>query len=180
MSIDVLNLISNIVLGVIGIFLSFAVYNQTQQRVKETWLQTYAELHKSFWDDNEIQEVRCWLSYPRAYAKLKTVLMKRKLLFDHSQNTPELKEAEYIMLDKLDKYLNYLMRAITVNPRLPKRQDLWGALHFKYWLNVCLDSGRPELIWYIEKYYKPVYDFGHSLEVRQAGEQLGFNRQKPN
>ncbi|RMG05035.1 MAG: hypothetical protein D6735_05970 [Acidobacteria bacterium] len=170
---------SQIVLGVAGLLISWFLYRQSQQRAKDTWLRTYAEIHSLFWNDPAIQEVRCWLAYPTAYTKLRSVLVKRYALDRHVEGTPELEKEEYEILDKLDKYLNVLMRAVTVNPRLSgehKDDDFWSALHFKYWLNACLDVRREELVWYVQKFYKPLYDFGQKPEMIEYGRQLGFSR----
>jgi len=167
---------SNIILGIGGILISWAIYQLTQQRIKETWIRTYAEFHEAFWTDGDHHEVRCWLAYPAAYKPLRSVLIKRRNLSGNPPSTRELNKKEYEMLDKLDKYLNTIMRAVTINPEVSTKRDLWDALHFKYWLNACLDRRKPELSWYVEKFYRPLYVFGHSEEVRRAGEEMGFER----
>ena len=152
-TINLIDLIGTIILGIAGLLISWAVYQQTNQRARETWLRTFASIHEAFWDDPDIHEVRCWLAYPRAYETLRTVLLKRQALSDEAQDVPDLEREEFLMLDKLDKYLNTLLRVITINPEVSKHRDLWNALHFKYWLNACLDLRRPELNWYVKKFY---------------------------
>jgi len=164
---------SKIVLGIVGLVISWAVYRQTQERAEETWIRTYADFHESFWNDPVVHEVRCWLAYPLAYKPLKATLIKRL-----AQGTRELQQEEYITLDKLDKYLNTLLRAVTVNPELTRDRDLFVALHFKYWLSACLDIRRSELREYVGRFYEPLYEFGTTPEFYKAAEQLGFQLQE--
>ncbi len=121
-AIEVVDVLAKIILGGAGLLISWAVYQQTQQRANEIWNKTYAEFHQAFWNDEIVQEVRCWLAYPRAYEPLKKVLLKRQKLFEKSEALPELNHEEYLLLDKLDKYLNTIMRAVTINPELSTRQ----------------------------------------------------------
>jgi hypothetical protein len=172
----IVDVISKVILGVAGLLVSWALYLQNKQRGRETWIRTYAEFHREFWNDLHFQEVRCWLAYPAAYRRLRTVLIKRQKLANEARDAKELNKEEYVMLEKLDKYLNMIMRAVTINPEVSTQRDFWDSLHFKYWLNACLDTRRPELAWYIEKFYKPLFIFGQSPEVRRAGEEMGFQR----
>jgi|YNPBryulayer2012_1023412.scaffolds.fasta_scaffold29435_1 hypothetical protein len=174
--ITAIDVISQAFLGIVGLLISWALYQQSKQRAKDTWLRTYAEIHSSFWNDPEIQQVRYWLAYPSAYKAIKEVLIKRRLIDNGAENIPDLVHEEYEMLDKLDKYLNLLLRAITINPKTLPEYDMWNALHFKYWLNACLDTRRDELIWYISKFYPQLYEFGQRPELREYGKRIGFER----
>ena len=168
------------ILGGVGILVSWAVYRQTEQSATDTWLRTFADIHKSFWDDDDIREVRKWLAYPALYEReLKSVLVRRMADPGVLGSFDGFDESDYAVLDRLDKYLNTILRAITLDPEVQRHRDLWNALHFKYWLNVCLDGSRPELLAYVKKFYGDVWAFGNTERARAAGVTLGFDRPLP-
>ena len=173
-----IDVIFKIILGVAGFFISWAVLRQSKQQMKDTWIRSYAEIHSTFWNDPTIQEVRCWLAYPKAYNDLRSILLKRQALCKAPGGRTQLTYKEYSKLDKLDKYLNILLRAVTLNRKIYLKKDFWNALHFKYWLCACLESRKPELIWYVQKFYSQLYDFCQTREMREYGKKIGFKLKK--
>ena len=169
---------TQIIIGIAGVVISWGVFRLTKQRMKDTWIRTYAEIHSAFWNDPIIQEVRCWLAYPNVNADLKSILLKRRDIDKAVRDKPSLTCEEYSKLDKLDKYLNILLRAVTLNPKISRKRDLWNALNFKYWLCACLDSHRPELKWYVQKFYSQLYEFGQTREMCEYCEKVGFKLEK--
>lgn len=138
-----------------GFVLAFAVYQLSKQHLRESWLKNYGEIHTLFWNDDDIKTIRYCLAYERAYRPLKTALLHDREVEEQStDNTEPLREKEYILLDKLDKFLNLFERAEGIRPELSKYRDLWQDLFFQVWLNYCMDPKRPELIWYMERDYQ--------------------------
>lgn len=55
-TVTLLDIVSTIVVGIAGLLISWAVYQQTEQRAKETWLETFASVHEAFWNDPAVQK----------------------------------------------------------------------------------------------------------------------------
>lgn len=131
------------ILGILGYLIS-------KHTLNNTWLRTLSEINESFWSDDEIKLIRCAITYPEAYKQLQHVLVKRLSLHKNESNI-ELKEEEYLLLDKLDKFLHIMERTVVSNPMLRHKKALWSALYFDFWLEKCMD--KPELHWYVNTYY---------------------------
>jgi len=153
---SILNLLVNLLIGIGSIFIALAVYKLSRQKLRELWLENFGEIHTTFWNDNDIREIRYCITYDEAYEPLKAVLLHRRSIYENvDENQKRLEKDEYVLLDKLDKFLNLLERAINIRPELDKYNDLWRALFFQFWLQKCFDNkDRTELTWYIQTFYE--------------------------
>ena len=159
MNSEFLNNLLQSFIGLAGILVAFAVYRHSKQLEQNNWQKLFIDINESFWNDEEIKQARYWLAYPKAYREISQILTHRQNIDTNPKVTKELTKTEYIKLDILDKYLSLLTRIVGVNPDLPKHRELWKAVFFKYWLDKCFETDRPELIWYIENYFEVLYDF---------------------
>lgn len=138
------------VLGLLGVRIS-------RQSAQNNWLQTLGSINDKFWNDPDISLIRCCITYPNAYERLQKILEKRKRLYNQTTRTIQLSEEEYVLLDKLDKFLHLLQRAAISSPRFGREPDLWKALLFNFWLIKCMDH--VELRWYITNFYDGLNQF---------------------
>jgi hypothetical protein len=144
MLLTIFQLAFTVILGVLG-------YRISRQNIHNSWLQTLAAINDKFWNDDDIHLIRRSVTYSQAYQPLKIILEKRKALHDKSPHTSELEENEYILLDKLDKFLHLLERAVISNREYRKHRNLWNALFFDYWLERSME--KEVLSWYINTFY---------------------------
>lgn len=149
-------IISNILQGIIGlagVVIAGLVYALSRQQKREAWLRTYKELHETFWSDVDFKDVRAWLACDESYSKIRPVFKKRQAIDEEGSVAGELSEEEYRVLEKMDRFLNFLMRVVVINPEFKRRRDLWEKLYFDYWLMQFGIPSRPELAWYLRKFY---------------------------
>jgi hypothetical protein len=151
------NLLSSLIGLAGGLIAAVLVYKFSRQQARESWLRTYKELHEFFWSDSDFQEIRAWLACNRSYAKIQPILEKRQLIAKEHGLSDSLSEEEYKMLERLDRFLNFLLRVIVINPDFKRRKDLWDKLYFQYWLDQFYHPNRPELRWYFEEFYEEIY-----------------------
>lgn len=145
-------------LGLAGVLIAAGlVYKFSRQQARESWLRTYKELHEFFWSDPDFREIRAWLACTDAYAKIQPVLEKRQLIDKENRPSDSISEEEYKKLEKLDRFLNFLLRVIVLNPEFKRRRDLWDKLYFQYWLDQFYHPSRPELRWYFGEFYEDIY-----------------------
>lgn len=135
------------VIGVAGLLIAGLVYLHSRMQNKESWLRVYKELHETFWADSDFREVRLWLACESAYQQIQPIIKRRQ------SDKALVSKEDYHTLEKLDKFLNFLMRVITTNPEFNRRKDLWDKLYFHYWLEQFSDPTRPELKWYLNTFY---------------------------
>lgn len=159
------NLVS-LIIAFAGFLVTYAVYQLSKQQLRESWLQTYGEIHTLFWNDSDIKKIRCCLGYELPYAELRSLLIHyRELIENPSDQAKDLVEDEYLLMDQLDKYLNLLERAGGIRPELRRHRDLWKALFFHYWLDLCMNPTRPELVWYMNKHYQDLVKIHREVGV---------------
>ncbi len=144
--------------GMASIVIAALAYKFSRQQARESWLRTYKELHETFWSDPDFRKIRAWLACNRSYSTIQPVLVKRQLIDKGLKPVESLSEEEYKVLEKLDRFLNFLLRVIVINPEFKRRKDLWDKLYFQYWLERFYDSSRPELRWYFGKFYEGIYN----------------------
>jgi hypothetical protein len=153
----------NSLMGLVLVFIAALGIKLSRQQARDSWLRTYKELHETFWSEPDFQEVRAWLANEVTYATVKPVLKKRQAMANN-QEACSLPLEEYEVLEKLDKFLNFLLAVIIINPEFKKRVDLWQNLYFDYWLKKFGDSNRPELGWYLKEFYRELHEMiGRSL-----------------
>jgi len=143
--------------GIAGIVIAALVYKFSRQQDRESWLRTYKELHETFWSDPDFRTIRAWLASNDAYSTIQPILEKRRLIDDGPKIAEILNEEEYKVLEKFDRFLNFLLRVIVINPEFKRRRDLWDKLYFQYWLDRFYDPNRPELKWYFDNFYQRIY-----------------------
>lgn len=157
-------------IGVAAVVIAWLGYRFSRQQARESWLRTYKELHEKFWNDAEFREVRAWLAYEVAYALIEPVLEKRKSLAKKEEPCSLVKE-EYEILEKLDRFLNFLLGVIVINPEFGKNSALWQQLYFAYWLKRFGDSNRRDLRWYLCEFYPELYKM-----MRESRKEKGPDR----
>jgi hypothetical protein len=124
------------------------VYWLQRKRDEEAWYKEFRELHREFWSDDEsLRFSRRCISNDLAYDELRAVLEKRLDQGDKCR----LSEAEYKMLDDIDRFCSVLVRVKDINPgRLTEAQQrLWDRAYYVYWFNRIESGRRPELQRYI-------------------------------
>ncbi len=164
-----------------GFLVAFAVYQLSKQHLRESWLKNYGEIHTIFWNDDDIKAIRHCVTYDSAYESLKaTLLHEQEIEEQPTDKTQPLKEEEYVLLDKLDKFLNLFERAGGIRPEITKYRDLWRDLFFQAWLDYCLAPNRPELVWYIHKNYQNLITlhekFKNDSRSRIANKRVGVKK----
>jgi hypothetical protein len=138
--------------GIASALVALFVYFLYRTQRKESWLKYFNELHQFFWTDEDFKTVRSWLASDVKYEKeLKNILEKRLKGRDY------VSIEEYISLDKLDKFFNFLVRAKEVNPEFKKQRELWERLYFQYWFNEIALADRKYLWLYYQDNYKLVH-----------------------
>ena len=79
--------------------------------------------------------------------------------------SPPVTPDEYIHLEKIDKFLNLLIRILAVNHEIGDRhaQGLWNDLYLDYWAKEFMAS-QPLFAWYADEFYP-----NHASLFRNAG-----------
>lgn len=157
---------SNTVIAVIGVVITFIgvviaglVHRHSIQQARESWLRTYKELHEAFWSDPDFREIRSWLACDSAYSIIQPIMKKRQLIAEKPSASASISVEEYQVLEKLDRFLHFLLRIAVLNPEFENRRDLWDKLYFGYWLKKFNhQQQRPELKWYYEEFYKQQFE----------------------
>ena len=138
----------------LGVLIGWLGLRHSHQLARDSWLRTYKDLHEVFWSDPDFPKIRAWLACDSAYSQVVPVLRKRMKIDQEPAAQLSLTEDEYAQLEKLDRFLNFMMRVITVlKPEFTRRKDLWTKLYFDYWLAQFGKESRRELAWYLERFY---------------------------
>jgi hypothetical protein len=150
----------NLFLGVLGLLLTLAGYFLGRKTFYSESTKTFLELHKYFWDDNSVIQVRKWLACDDAYnTELKPILLKRILDVNQaienqkkSNSTQSVLNNEYECLEKLDKFLHSLIRVYNYSHILSKKfEPALKDYFFDYWEQRAFE--RKEINVYIDTYY---------------------------
>lgn len=158
--------LANLFIGLAGILLALAVYRLSRLQLRDSWLRIFGEIHAAFWTDEDIEKIRHCLAYSEAYEPLGKVLERRRDLHEGVEGAAELSQDEYKLLDRLDKFLNLLARAIGVKLEFSWRRKLWQSLFFQFWLSAAMDPKKPELTWYLEEFYSGLIEAGLKLDAK--------------
>ncbi len=140
-----------------GVLVAYMVYRLSRQNQTESWLRTYEDLHEIFWTDPAIREVRSWLASSPAYEKVKPAFVQRRRILEGEDSADQQSSKDYEALEKMDRFLNFLMRVVAVNPAFEKQRDLWQNLYFGYWLEQFARDDRREICWYVQQFYPYLY-----------------------
>jgi hypothetical protein len=128
--------------GLVNSFLAYLVYQLNRQNRSDAFVRSYAELHDKFWNDEDFRKVRAWSANDEGYKELCSILNKR----DKGRSFVSM--VEYGDLEKLDKFMNFMIRAEEVDKQLDKK-GLSEKLYFNFWLKKVKE--RPELWSYFTK-----------------------------
>ena len=128
--------------GLVNSALAYLVYQLNRQNRNDAFAKSYTELHEKFWSDEDFKKVRSWLANEESYRELRPILKNR--LMERSS----VSKNDYEQLERLDKFMNFMIRAQEVDRQLDKK-GLSEKLYFNYWLKEV--RARPELSSYFEK-----------------------------
>ena len=162
--------LADFLLGIVGAAIALFVYRLGLQQRRDSLVAAFTELHQQFWGEKIFSRVRAWIADDTAYQELDAILAKRML----GRNQLDL--GEYCHLDKLDRFLNLLVRADALAQRIyprsqrsrwqwlwelvktrsipEKRPHLWELLYFQYWLNAIVEAGRHRFWLYYNEHYE--------------------------
>ena len=127
---SILNLLVNLLIGIGSIFIALAVYKLSRQKLRELWLENFGEIHTTFWNDNDIREIRYCITYDEAYEPLKAVLLHRRSIYenvDENQKTSamfQIRSIPTMLIFDGGKLQNTLVGA------LPKQQIIQAMAQF--------------------------------------------------
>jgi len=152
--IAILSAITTGLASIAGAAIAWMLYRLNGRQQKESWLRAFTEFHEAFWNDSDMSEVRCWIAYERAYLDIKPILQKRKDIEEGKLSPETLEKREYEVIDKLDKFLNLVLRVDVISSLLKSDygQHLLRELFIDYWLKQSLRENRAELKWYVEHF----------------------------
>jgi len=152
--IEILSPVTNGLTSIAGVAIAWILYRLNERQQKESWFRTFTEFHEAFWNDPVMSEVRCWIAYERAYLDLKPILHKRRDIEEGKLSPKTLSKREYEVIEKLDKFLNLVLRVDVVSSLLKSNygQLLLRELFIDYWLKQSLRENRAELKWYVEHF----------------------------
>ena len=142
---DNLSIVLTAIFGLISSFMAYLAYLLNKQTRTDNFAKSFNELHSQFWNDNDFVEVRSWLANDFGYEQIKPTLIKKNIKDDSLTLT------EYTILEKLDKFMNFMVRAEEVGFQLAKK-GLWEKLNFKHW--IIRSKERTELWEYYTLHYK--------------------------
>ena len=132
-----------------------------------SWLDSFHDLHKEFWDENNVT-VRSWIISERSYiATFQPVLSDRLKSKENSLSTQANK-----ILDDLDRFCSLLLRMELLNEigMNSAQRKLWESIHGEYWINQI--NERQQLREYISKYWPQIHidkKLTQPDELRKAG-----------
>lgn len=116
-------------LTVIGLLLTFAVTRQRAIEREEEWRKMAAALHKEFWEDERMAEVRSWLCRDNHYqGQLAGVLWQR----EQSNN---ITNDDYALLETLDRFCAFMIRVqnVPMDTMSRAQQDAFHRLGYEWW-----------------------------------------------
>lgn len=163
--------VASAIASIATVVLLFVAYRFTRQQQQESWLRTFQEMHKAFWDEPKMQRIRTWIACDSAYQKqLLPILVKRLLIKEPeinltaaeyqlvglTANDLELTADDYQLIDDLDTFLNLVIRVDALVRELKLLRDIeetWKQLSLDWWLREFVQK-RPGLIWYSATFYK--------------------------
>jgi hypothetical protein len=153
-TLEEVDLILKGIIGFTGALVSFLIYLHYRQQRKDAWLRDFRELHKAFWNDEAMADVRAWLANEQAYREIVSVLVARKSVEEGALNPAKISREDYIVLEKLDKFCNLMTSVQVLDPSFSNHKKLWQRLFVEYWVEQIFSDARSELGWYVDKFYK--------------------------
>jgi len=158
--IQILSTIISASVSIVGATIAYMLYRLSTQQQEESWLRTFKESHEAFWNDSVMAEVRSWIICEPAYKKIEPALIKRRKIKVGELNADTLSKDEYEIIEKLDKFLNVLLRieAVSSHLKFDSNQVFWKKLSADYWVQALLSDARPELQSYVTTFYSPIHE----------------------
>jgi len=136
---------ANLLVALATVGVAIGVWRLSKQNSEGEWLKYFGDIQSEFWKEPDIRDIRIYLTQRRQ--DLIHILEKNETTDDSIKLNPH----ELDTLDKFDRYLNLLEKAIICRPILKRHLELWKKTFFHYWI---------ELIWaedpiknYVKKHY---------------------------
>ncbi|WP_108259937.1 hypothetical protein [Mangrovicoccus ximenensis] len=146
--------VGHIILALATLYASgkLGAFNRSKQR--DELNAQYAAMHDEFWKDPALGEVRKMMLVDKVYDRVRPVLARR------FQAHSEMTEEDYDTLDKIDKYVNFVIRVDAVKRRYLRELGRAGSTErfvedmlFEYWLRQIVVRNRVELFAYVAIFY---------------------------
>ena len=144
--------ITKIITTIASVAIAISLYRLSRQQRSDTWLRLFSEIHHTFWNDPDICEIRYCLCHDNAYKPLgETISLRMEILNGSTDDKLSIEQQE--LLDKLDKFLNLIDRAVGTSLGAPKAKHMWRKRFFTAWIDLCINSSRTEFDCYINYFY---------------------------
>jgi hypothetical protein len=153
-SLEEIDLVLKGIIGLMGALVSFLIYLHYRQQRRDAWLRDFRELHKVFWNDEAMADVRAWLANEQAYREIVSVLVARRNVEEGTLNPAKISREDYVVLEKLDKFCNIMTSVQVLDPSFSNHKKLWQRLFVEYWVEQIFSKNRSELGWYVTKFYR--------------------------
>ena len=142
--------IIGVLLGAIIAILTFLFFHRRSLHIQ--WITGFRQIYVEFWKDESISRARRRIDNDREYETL------RKTVADLlSKKKVDLDEADYALLEDLDKLCALLLQAVYIGKlwTTGPLRSYWASMFESYWLNRMY--GRPEIRLYIQTYWPHLY-----------------------
>ena len=151
----VIPITSIVVSGLIGFF----ALRHSRRTSQEPWIVTFRELHREFWNDQEIARVRAWLCCDEAYEReVRPVLQKRAV--------GQVSADEYKLLEVLDRFCALMVRAVFMQTSLAtaRQKEMFKRMGYRWWLKKLME--RPDIATYVERNWENLHpQIGNAASV---------------
>jgi hypothetical protein len=141
--------LSQIALAIVGAFIAVFAHRLSHRQRIDTWVRTFTDMHRLFWQDDDFGKVRAWIANDQCYFELEKILCLRLLKDGRSTVSPQ----GYSSLEKLDKFLNFLLAAHDTTDHISEGERFWDELYFQFWVDEIVRANRHYLWIYWQDYY---------------------------
>lgn len=113
----------------------------------------YEGLHTQFWSDKDFIFVRSLLANRNQYELIKSVFYRRMA------DPDSIKVEEYENIDKIDKFMNFILRVDAIGSRfshgnvVSRIEPFMESIFLTYWLRQIVENKRIELYIYVVCFY---------------------------
>jgi hypothetical protein len=153
--------ISLLIAAVIGVVSYIFIHRRA---VQTAWIETFRTLYGEFWKDDEITQVRRWITNDEEYKDIKSMLDKRMEGGDNNSMSIE----ENDKIEKIDRFCSIMMRVKYFGQMemTDHQRNLYNDTYKNFW--VIKISQRSELRKYIDKFWKGLSPWLNSRAPRKA------------
>ena len=162
-------------LGGIGLittaFLAILTYFLIHRRTTETsWIESFRILYGEFWKDNDVTQVRRWITNDEEYKVIEKILEKRM----KATKNNDLSEEDNNNLEKLDRFCSVMMRIRYFGQMKmsQSQRELYKDTYETFWKEKI--NRRDLLKKYINEYWPGLSTWLHSKN-NNAGNRSGYN-----